>query len=241
MTKEAQSIGDLLPGTKNAIKSANKTKRLLPRDKYDELFKKHSNIVLQEYTKDYSKTHEYESNDDNRDVVELIAKYFTQDPEYNAAGIITNEPSLNKGLLIFGDYGVGKSLLFEIIHAVGRELMVDYRYSGLWFRCVSAGSFVEHYMAEVVKKEKNALTNFDIRDYYKGQLYIDDLGFEKKAFNRDELFSKLLFERNRAKSKTFITTNLTPSEISERYGERIGDRLFEMFNLIKWKGESFRQ
>lgn len=173
----------------------------------------------------------------NEKVVYTVFKYFLGDPNFNADGLIKSSPSLEKGLLIYGDYGIGKSLLFEIMHKIGRELITNHNFKSLWFNCVSAGSFIDEYMNAATSKD----SNFTIEHFYKGRLYIDDLGFEKKAFNKTEVFAELLFERNRNDVKTYVTTNLNPSTIQERYGERIGDRLPEMFNIIKWEGESFRE
>ena len=88
---------------------------------------------------------------------------------------------------------------------------------------------------------KDNSSSFNLDAYKRGNLYIDDLGFEKKAFNNHELIGELLFERYRNNALTFVTTNHSPKEISGRYGARIGDRLAEMFNIIKWEGESLRQ
>lgn len=238
---EFKSVSDLLPDVKESIKEAAKPKRIVPRTIFDELFTKHENLVLQARKKDFTTQYEYEINDVNRDIVECIKMYFCLNPDFNKAGVISNEASLNKGILIHGDNGVGKSLLFDILHEVGRELMVRYNYNGIWFNIIAASSFVDLYMREVTKKEKNERTNFDLRHYYKGKLYIDDLGKEKLAFGRDEIFTEIIDERYKSNFNTYLTTNLSPSAIGKRYGIHIGDRIVEMFNLIKWKGDSFRK
>lgn len=179
----------------------------------------------------------YQINDDNEKILKTIFRYFLNQSNFNEFEIIKSKPSLQKGILIYGNYGIGKSLLFQILHKIGKELSVKRNDNAVWFNSISAGSFVDEYMAE----SKNKETAFNIKNYYTGNLYIDDLGFEKKAFNKTELFSEILFERNKNKAKTFVTTNYKPSEITERYGERIGDRLPEMFNIIKWEGTSFRK
>lgn len=175
-------------------------------------------------------------NDGNSEIIYTILLYFLKDPYFDKYGIIKNNASNEKGLLIYGDYGVGKTQIFKIIRKIGRELCKIHCYD-FWFPEVSAGSFVDAYMASTKRKE----ASFNLEDYYEGKLYIDDLGYERKAFNRDEILGNVLFERNRNGCKTFVTTNLTPTAISEKYGERIGDRLPEMFNMIPWKGESFRK
>jgi len=186
------------------------------------LFKKHkpNNFIL---------------DDRNEKTIYTILRYFLKDENFNEYGQVKNKSSINKGLLIYGDNGVGKTKLFSILQNVGKELL-DYGCKDLWFISVSTGSFVEKYMRSTQDKG----SNFLISNYYRCKLYIDDLGKEKKAFKSDEIFEEVLYERHRFDSKTFVTTNLTPVEISERYGPRIGDRLPEMFNIIRWCGEGFR-
>lgn len=180
----------------------------------------------------------YIINERNEEVLYLLLRYFCEDPNFDKNKIVSNWESLdiNKGILISGTFGIGKSILFETIQKMGKELAMDYGYMGLWFKSISAGAFVKTYMVEV-KKDSSV---FDLESYYSGKLYIDDLGIEGLAFNSEELFSTVLFERHRSKAKTFVTTNLKPSEITQRYGDRIGDRLGEMFNIINWSGESWR-
>lgn len=210
------------------LKNQKEVKQSLPKNIFWKLFKKHSHG-------------DYVIDKRNKKVIYTIFKYFIKDNSFNQDNLIKSEASLKKGLLIYGDYGIGKSYLFKILHAIGKDLITNYNFKDLWFNKISAGSFVDMYMQEVTKKEKNSETNFDLKQFYKGKLYIDDLGFEKMAFNKTELFGEILFERNRAGNITYVTTNLIPSEITKRYGERIGDRLPEMFNIIKWEGESFRK
>jgi hypothetical protein len=182
---------------------------------------------------------DYILNEKNREFVFTVLRYFLKDENFNQYGKINNAPSLDKGLLIYGSNGVGKSFLFEILSKIGRELIIKKNCSDLWFTSISSGSFVDQYMRAAGDRENVEV--FDIKNFYTGKLYIDDLGFEKKAFNKTELFGEILFERNRVSSKTYVTTNLKPSELTNKYGERIGDRLPEMFNIIKWDGESFRE
>lgn len=178
----------------------------------------------------------YKINKRNEKQVYTMLRYFIKDQNFNKQNIVSNTPDLQKGILIYGNYGVGKSQIFEIFKSMGKELAMNHGHFDLWFSSISAGSFVEKYMEESTSKE----STFSLEKYYKGKLYIDDLGFEQKAFNKTEIFEKLLFERHRNNAKTFITTNLKPSEIIDRYGDRIGDRLGEMFNIISWEGESWR-
>tara|TARA_R110000823_G_scaffold238640_1_gene363954 strand:- start:1004 stop:1708 length:705 start_codon:yes stop_codon:yes gene_type:complete len=178
----------------------------------------------------------YIINTQNEKIVYTILRYFLKDKDFNKEGIIQNDASLDKGLLIFGDNGVGKSFLFQILHQIGRDL-IKYSNTNLWFNCITSQKFVTDYMLSTKDNE----TNFSLKQYYKGKLYIDDLMMEQKAFNKTELFTGVLFERDRNNAITYITTNSKPSEIATRYGRQITDRLPKMFNYIKWDGKSFRE
>jgi hypothetical protein len=218
------------------IKGKKVNNDVYPRGNWTE--SKSGLILTKEFLWNLFKKHrpkDFVIDDRNEKVIFTILRYFLKDNNFNEYGLIKSTPSLDKGILIFGDYGVGKTQLFSIINEIGRELL-KYGCSDLWFSQISAGLFVENYMRSTTERE----STFLISNYYKGKLYIDDLGKEKKAFNKNEIVEELLFERNRVGGKTFVTTNLSPVEISEKYGPRLGDRLPEMFNIISWRGESFR-
>ena len=179
----------------------------------------------------------FQAKPEHEKIIFTIFRYFLLQPDFHAYGIIKNKPSLDKGLLVYGDYGVGKSTLFEVIHQVGREIVIRTRNTQLWFPSISTITMLTRYY----EAQKDPTSNFSLENYYRGKLYLDDLGKEDKAYNREELIGKLLFERHRRKLKTFVTTNENPSAIADRYGPHIGDRLPEMFNIIKWEGSSWRE
>jgi len=185
----------------------------------------------------YYKTEDYIINEENEKIIKTILPYFIKLPDFNKYGVIKNESDLNKGLLIWGDLGVGKTFLFDILADISNYLYQKFGIKDFCFPRRSAISIVNNFMNSV----KNNDRTFDLENYKHNRLYIDDLGNEKKAFKDHELMADLLFERNRNKALTFVTTNMSPNEIAKRYGLRIGDRLAEMFNIIKWEGESLRQ
>ena len=65
------------------------------------------------------------------------------------------------------------------------------------------------------------------------------------------MFKELLEVRYENNAKTFITCNFDPNNLKDiqkaldqfllRYGGRVYDRLFEMFNIIEFKGNSLRK
>ena len=117
---------------------------------------------------------------------------------------------------------------------MGRELY-NYGCMDLWFTKVTCAKFVSDYKLSISKP-----TNFNLESYYKGTLLLDDFGFEKKAFNQTELIGDVIFERDRNRVRTFITTNLSPTEVYDRYGNVVSDRI-NGYNIIRWTGTSFRQ
>lgn len=209
-----------------------KSKYQLSQNDFNYLFNWYANIVMKDSNKKY----------ENHPVIETVKSYFMRDGEFNAAGVVINKASLDKGILIWGPIGVGKSMLFNIIHLMGKELAIKRNCHELWFRSVTAKRLVNRSMQAIeAKKNYDTRISFDIKHYYSGALYIDDVGFEDKLFNKTELIADILFERHRRNARTFITTNNSPLQLMERYGDRIGDRLPEMFNIIKWDGESLRE
>lgn len=203
-----------------------------------EEFKKASNEILKTKPEDYCKESKcaFKINDFNREVVFTILRYFAGEEDFDKNGIIKNKSSLTKGLFVSGEIGVGKSKLFEILSKAGRELIKKYGYARMHFRTVSCISMVSGYMLSTKKDH----LEFNIKSFYKGKINFDDLGSENKAFNSYELMEEVLFERHRANSLTIITTNLSMTNILDRYGSRIADRIPEMCNILVWKGESLR-
>ena len=76
-----------------------------------------------------------------------------------------------------------------------------------------------------------------------GQIEFFDLGTEPMMRNITvEYLFLLLNERMEAGLSTMVTTNLTPAQIQERYGERVCSRLFDRLSAltIKLEGKDLR-
>ena len=75
-------------------------------------------------------------------------------------------------------------------------------------------------------------------------LSIDDLGVEpSEVLDYGNVLSpviELLSRRYNAQLFTIVTTNLTPKQIREHYGERIADRFNEMFERIVFENSTYR-
>ncbi len=76
-------------------------------------------------------------------------------------------------------------------------------------------------------------------------LFIDDMGTEPASVkiygNECSPVTELLYTRYDRMSWTIITSNLSDAQIRERYGDRIDDRLKEMFDRMHFQGKSYRK
>ena len=76
-------------------------------------------------------------------------------------------------------------------------------------------------------------------------LCIDDVGLEPTEVldfgNAINPVIEILEQRYRNQLFTFITTNLTPKQIREKYGDRIADRFNETMKCIVYENPTFRR
>ncbi|HIP21381.1 MAG TPA: hypothetical protein EYG72_00195 [Candidatus Pacebacteria bacterium] len=168
---------------------------------------------------------------DNKRYINLLCSYFSNDEvfESNFGG------DLRKGLFVFGPVGVGKTSSLEII----RRISTKYNLKKLWFLRKSTHEIVSEFNA-LDKKE------ITIRKYTKGLVMFDDLGSEIEGSNygKEDIFIRILemrYDQFIDKGiKTHITSNYSFHQLKNRYGERVYDRLKEMFNFLELSGESRR-
>lgn len=72
-------------------------------------------------------------------------------------------------------------------------------------------------------------------------LVVDDLGTERKDDRFASAFGELVETRQGGSLRTVITTNLPRSEIRDRYGDRIADRLNHSGFVVQLGSESMRK
>ena len=142
------------------------------------------------------------------------------------------------GLLLAGTCGNGKTTTMRAVQSVVMLLNNTYynrRGEGIGNRLLEA-------------KEITGLSDKDGQlTAYKTVpvLFLDDLGREPtevlKYGNVTSPITELLEYRYNQRLTTIVTTNLEPSEIREKYGDRIADRFNEMFALVSYTGVSYRR
>lgn len=134
------------------------------------------------------------------------------------------EKQQTKGLMLFGPNGTGKTTSIE-----------QYK-ERKWY-----GSTIDIAM-KIQQYGRGYLQKYTIHD-----MIIDDLGREDdtvKSFGDEiNVMHDLIFIRYQSFKqgyKTHFTTNLNFSEIKERYGVAIADRLLEMCKPVEFLGDSYR-
>lgn len=140
--------------------------------------------------------------------------------------MIEHFPEQKDSLLFTGTVGCGKSFLSG---CVAKELM-DRGFSVIYF---SASQFFN-------TLHQNSLYNGCEELYNSDLVIIDDLGAElTNSFVTTALFS-FLNERILREKSTIISTNLSLSELKERYSDRIASRMIQNFKLCKLSGPDIR-
>lgn len=75
-------------------------------------------------------------------------------------------------------------------------------------------------------------------------LFLDDVGTEAASVkvwgNVISPVVELIYQRYNFQLFTIATSNLTEKQLTEKYGDRVGDRIREMFNVLPFTNESYR-
>ena len=154
---------------------------------------------------------------------------------YKVAEFLTNK-SKKHSLLMCGKCGNGKTTLLKAIQTTFSFLDIhDENNQKVIVLTQTAKSLNE--------KAKTDFNSFK-RLCSAPLLAIDDLGCEPAEYNAYgnviTPLIDLLEHRYAGQLPTIITTNLKPSEIGERYGERIADRFREIMEKITFTQNSYR-
>jgi DNA replication protein DnaC len=198
---------------------------------------------------------EWAKNEFTAKNLEVLIYYFSQNEKFFQCDNLSklSNPSFDKGLLIVGTFGNGKTSVMKTFERIFKNT------KGVSFKGYTANEVVTMYEKcsdSILKAEFNAKVN-------SGSRYFDDVKTERQASNygKVNLFKDILEIRYNNRiiaignvekfNKTFITMNYKEgyegdlqsavNELGELYGGRVYDRLFDMFNIIEFKGPSFRK
>lgn len=146
------------------------------------------------------------------------------------------------GIMLCGGCGNGKTTLALAIKNLVNLFKPKNAYGEEMF-------FVFYNAKEIAEFKKNAEKSKADNDKfnklcYTPMLVIDDLGIEPVELmqygNILNPVVDLITKRYEEQLITIITTNLAPTQVRERYGDRIADRFNEMLMVIPFTNTTFR-
>lgn len=138
-----------------------------------------------------------------------------------------------ESLMIWGPYGNGKShLAAAVAHAVRANGYIPV-FQTLPELLARIRSTFRGDNKETEKHIMDALLSCDL-------LIIDDIGAEKNTDWVWQVLFEIVDGRYRRNKPIFYTTNLQPSELKDRVGPRIYDRMIETSILAQNQGGSYR-
>lgn len=180
--------------------------------------------------------------DEEKEFYNTLCRYFAKDETLNGESFdfMRREFDLNKGLLIIGNYGCGKTSLMAAFQTFGRKIYTSTGDLFMWFNLINCNQVNAEFHSNRNDKgdilDKGAL----FKKFSKGNWYFDDFGTEKQFYG-DYLMREILELRYEDLTwKTYLTTNLSLSEIEQQYGGRVFSRLNQMFNIMAMPGEDHR-
>lgn len=181
---------------------------------------------------------EFVVDDDNRGIVEHLAKYFTNDEEFNIGNF-----NLSKGLLIMGPVGTGKSGLMTFFQKNKKRCYAIKSCNDISEDYLFLKDELENVYSNPIEKPLHDPAVFFQK--YIGYCF-DDLGTEQvrnSYGNKKDTMADILFAIYNKKDfeKFHVTTNLNKKELEERYGSRIFSRFQEMFNFFVYDGKDRRK
>lgn len=141
------------------------------------------------------------------------------------------------GLILYGGVGNGKSTMAR---AIGNLI-------GVLYNSHLSSERKGVFRVSALDLAKNVANDPAYFNKIKNQemLFVDDIGTEpasvKSWGNEYSPLTELIYARYDRQLFTIATSNLSESDLRERYGDRIADRLQEMFERIHYRNKSYRK
>jgi DNA replication protein DnaC len=201
-----------------------------------------------------TKTMHFSINYDVNYVAKVICFYYEQRVQERNRSFILDEPTKDNiihmakilvdgkspkfGVVLCGTFGNGKTTMLyavrKTIHHFFEKGIISFNDFQSCIPIISVRDVL------ISAKENQGYRELKTNDI----LMIDDIGIEPKEVMDFGTITTpvvdLLEARYNRLKYTFVTTNLTPSELSEKYGPRLADRFREMFHVIGYDHPSYR-
>ena len=166
-----------------------------------------------------------------------LVRYFIGDTE--------GTYDVHRGIYLFGGFGVGKTLLMKSFQEF--TMLIEERLT-LASVAFTPRTFRFNFDKDIAMEIQRTATTDSLRQYFTGMRLFDDLGNEdeKKIYGNDvNAIAEILLTRYNAYQYggpvTHCTSNLAPHECQEVYGDRVGSRVFELFNHVWLDGGDKRK
>ena len=173
---------------------------------------------------------------------EEVDSYYGISPKKHMEGILAscrnfvqNFGESCENLLFWGEPGLGKTFLSTCI---AKELIAK-QYSVIYETAYKTFSMLEE--LKFKRSDNEEKLKFKVEKLYSCDLLIlDDLGSEfTTQYTTASLFD-IINSRLITGKKTLINTNLSMTELEEKYGERVVSRLFGHFKVLQFIGSDIR-
>ena len=161
---------------------------------------------------------------------------FEQCVRQTAAWTVNASP--RHSLLLAGRYGNGKTTFLRALQSLVNAFDLRDPMTGKRMRMplYNAVALTEMHRTSVAEWHNVARAPL---------LAIDDLGTEPREVmefgNMTAPMRDLLEIRYDRSLPTLISTNMTPADITKRYGDRIGDRMREVMEVVRFRNGSYRR
>ena len=192
-------------------------------------------------------------------LLKTIFYYLVKDERFFNSPLLSEvtDPSFSKGLFIIGGFGCGKTAIMKaichlsyeqydakVVDLNGNDAQVNNYFKSIFYH--SANGIVESF--------ENCSTNEHKANFWAKMkakyIYVDDLLTERIASNygKIELFKDILEKRENENKITHVSCNYINGNLDDtlklilsKYGGRVHDRFYSMFNVIELKGKSNRK
>jgi len=194
-------------------------------------------LDFEQYVRQYFP--QYNIDSDNGDVIQNVSLWAKRDKEFEKDGKLY----LHKGLFICGPVGTGKTDLFHMLRMyLGRYLNSRYKFRR---------EVVWEFTATFCKRGYEAIQNQDVGNCYYDELCLIDertnfpnkeqaTHYGNKLLVGEEIIMKRYDAFKSMGLQSHFSTNATPAQLREVYGERAFSRLTEMCNFLFLVGDDRR-
>lgn len=206
------------------------------------------NLFLKTFKEIHGKDFVY--NDEILENIKPIMYYFLKDENFFFCENLSNlsQPSFDKGILLIGNFGNGKTAVIATFEKIFKG------HKSTSFKGYSTNEVVNLFEKINPASQEQLITRSEFDKMMNtGKRYFDDIKTERHAsnFGKMNLMKDILEVREKNNLLTHGSCNFKdgfdndiPSaldEFEEKYGSRLYDRIFKMFNIIEFKGKSFRR